>query len=209
MPREPGVKRAMAFVDGQNLFHAAREAFGHRYPNFDPVALARSVCLTCGWELELVSFYTGMPDPADDPFWNHFWSARVAYLGAHGVRTFTRPLRYRVQEVRPADTSVVVARIAQEKGIDVRLALDVVRYARDGHYDVGLVFSQDQDLAEAADEVRRIARQQDRWIKVACAFPLGPGSRNRRGINHTDWIPIEHATYDACLDPRDYRPRRG
>ena len=33
MPTEPGVKRTIAFVDGQNLFHAAREAFGYTYPN--------------------------------------------------------------------------------------------------------------------------------------------------------------------------------
>jgi hypothetical protein len=33
--------------------------------------------------------------------------------------------------------------------------------------------------------------------KGACAFPLSPTSRNRRGINETDWIPISRAMYDA------------
>jgi hypothetical protein len=28
-----------------------------------------------------------------------------------------------------------------------------------------------------------------------------------RGINGTDWIKIDRATYDACLDARDYRPK--
>jgi hypothetical protein len=28
-------------------------------------------------------------------------------------------------------------------------------------------------------------------------------------VNRTDWIPIDRATYDACLDLRDYRPRQG
>ncbi len=32
MPSEPPVKRAFVFVDGQNLFHAAKEAFGYLYP---------------------------------------------------------------------------------------------------------------------------------------------------------------------------------
>ncbi len=41
---------------------------------------------------------------------------------------------------------------------------------------------------------------------MACAFPMSPASRNRRGINKTDWIPIDRATYDSCLDRRDYRP---
>jgi len=34
-----------------------------------------------------------------------------------------------------------------------------------------------------------------------------PTVSNKRGINHTDWIRIDRATYDACLDSRDYRPK--
>jgi len=48
---------------------------------------------------------------------------------------------------------------------------------------------------------------QHRWIKVACAFPSSPTSRNRRGINKTDWIRIDRETYDACVDRRDYRSK--
>ena len=43
MPSEPSIKRAVVFIDGQNLFHAAREAFGYTYPNYDVGALSRSV----------------------------------------------------------------------------------------------------------------------------------------------------------------------
>ena len=32
VPLEPSVKRAIAFVDGQNLFCAVREAFGYSEP---------------------------------------------------------------------------------------------------------------------------------------------------------------------------------
>ena len=44
-----------------------------------------------------------------------------------------------------------------------------------------------------------------RWIKIASAYPAAP---KQRGINKTDWIAIDQATYDACLDWRDYRRRR-
>jgi hypothetical protein len=94
----------------------------------------------------------------------------------------------------------------EEKGIDVRIAIDVIRMAHGGQYDVALIFSQDQDLSEVAAEIRTIASEQQRWIKVACAFPLSPTTRNRRGINAADWLAIDRATYDACLDRRDYRP---
>jgi hypothetical protein len=44
--------------------------------------------------------------------------------------------------------------------------------------------------------------------KLACAFPISPTAENRRGINSTDWIRIDRATYDVCLDPNDYKPKK-
>jgi len=98
--------------------------------------------------------------------------------------------------------------LGEEKGIDVRIAIDVMRLVRTNELDVALLFSQDQDFSEVADEVRAVAREQDRWIKIASAFPLSGTASNTRGINKTDWIPIDRALYDACIDPRDYRPPR-
>ena len=101
---------------------------------------------------------------------------------------------------------LIPAVVGQEKGVDVRLAIDVISLAHQRAYDVALVFSQDQDLSEVADEIRQVATQQGRWIKMASAFPFSLASPNRRGINGTDWIKIDRSTYDACLDTRDYRP---
>jgi uncharacterized LabA/DUF88 family protein len=195
-------------VDGQNLFHAAREAFGYSYPNYDPVALARAVCASHSWSLEATYFYTGVPDARDNPRWNHFWVAKLAIMGTRGVHTFSRPLRYRNQTVVLPNGTATTILVGQEKGIDVRLALDVVRLAREARYEVALLFSQDQDLSEVADEVRAISRDQRRRINVACVFPTSPASRNRRGVNNTDWIRLDRAAYDACLDQHDYRLQR-
>lgn len=93
----------------------------------------------------------------------------------------------------------------QEKGVDVRLALDVIRLALNNQYDVAVIFSQDQDLAEVVADVIEIARVQHRWIKLACAFPEGPNATAHRGIDKTEWIPMDQAFYDACLDSHDYR----
>jgi len=208
MASEPLTKRAIAFFDGQNLFHAAKSAFGLRHPNFDPLKLAADVCKHPGWVLAETRFYTGLPDRADNPFWNHFWTSKLAQMGREGVVTFSRSLRYRNQTVRTPDGSEHTILVGQEKGVDVRLALDIVRLAHRRVYDVAVVFSQDQDLSEVADEIRVIAKEQDRWIKIASAFPTSPTSRNKRGINRTDWIPIDRAMYEACLDTRDYSPKR-
>jgi hypothetical protein len=53
-------------------------------------------------------------------------------------------------------------------------------------FDVALILSQDQDLSEVAEEIRSIAREQGRWIKIASAFPVSPTDPNRRGIDKTE-----------------------
>lgn len=204
---EPRVKRVIGFVDGQNLFYAAKQAFGYSYPNFDAKRLTEVVATVQGWTPAGTRFYSGVPDPADNPFWSHFWSAKLAVMGTQGVVSYTRPLRYRNQTITLRDGSSTTVLVGQEKGVDVRIALDIVRLARSGDYDVALVFSQDQDLSEVADEIRAIAREHGRWIKIASAYPSSPASTNRRGINSTDWIRLDRATYDLALDPRDYRPK--
>lgn len=208
MPVEPTTKRAVAFVDGQNLFYAVKYAFGYNWPNYDPQALALKICASQGWDLKTIHFYTGVPSAEARPFWNHFWTAKLAVMGTRGIATFSRKLKYRNQTVSLSDGSTTTVLIGQEKGIDVRLALDVVRLARENQYDVALIFSQDQDLSEVADEVRSISIDQHRWIKVACAYPTSPTYDNKRGINNTDWIKIERTLYDTCIDPNDYRPKR-
>lgn len=157
--------------------------------------------------LSAIHFYTGVPDPADNPSWHHFWTAKLAVMGTRGIHTFSRPLRYRNQTVVLPSGETTTILVGQEKGVDVRIALDVVRLAREESYDVALLFSQDQDLSEVADEVRKISSLQKRWIKVASAFPISPTATNRRGINNTEWIKIDRTTYDTCLDPNDYRPK--
>ena len=81
MTTEPTIKRAVVFVDGQNLYRSAKTAFGYHYPNYDVQALARSVCVQRGWQLNQVRFYTGIPDETDNGFWNHFWNAKFAQMG--------------------------------------------------------------------------------------------------------------------------------
>lgn len=205
---EPPVKRIIAFIDGQNLFHASKESFGYSFPNYDIKALVTKICQSRGFQLERIHFYTGIPDAADNEYWNHFWTAKLAVMGKHGIKVFSRPLRYRNETIKLPDGKTHTFLVGQEKGVDIRIALDIVRAIRLNECDVAIVFSQDQDLSEVADEIRTIAREHGRWIRIASAFPFSPTTRNKRGINSTDWIRIDRATYDACLDPHDYRPKK-
>lgn len=206
VPPGPSPKHAVAYFDGQNLFHCAKKAFGYTYPNYDPLALARQICAKQGWNLNQARFYTGVPDASDSPFWHGFWTKKLLAMSRQGIQVYSRSLKYRNKRVRLPDGTDHAYLSGDEKGIDVRMALDVLRMAYAQDFDVALVFSQDQDLSEVATEIRTVAKQQNRWIKMACAFPHSPTVPRNRGIEKTDWIRMDRSEYEACIDPRDYRP---
>jgi uncharacterized LabA/DUF88 family protein len=190
-PLQPPINpQAIAFFDGQNIYRSVLRQFGCTHPDYDPQALAQKICVAQGWVLKETRFYTGVPGVLEDPFWHQFWRAKFIQMRRDSVYIFSKPLRS-----------------GREKGVDVRIAIDVVRMARRKEYDVALIFSQDQDFSEVAEEITVIAQEQGRWIKAASAFPCSSGL-NSRGIDKTDWIKIDKPTYDLCIDPRDYRPRR-
>lgn len=201
----PARLRAVVFIDGQNLYHAARETFGVSHPNYDVMRLAHAVCKQAGCLLTEARFYTGFPDAHDDARWHRFWTKKLLAISRQGVKVFSRSLRYRDHVVHIGDGVTMTKRIGEEKGIDVRIAIDLIRLAHRHRYDVAIVLSQDQDLSEVADEIRQIAYEQRRWLKMISAFPHRTGAPNERGINKTDWLKIDEATYSDCIDPHDYR----
>jgi len=139
----------MAFFDGQNLFQHAKDAFGHFHPNYDPKKLALAVCAAQGWRHTLTRFYTGVPSQIESAMWASYWSNRVLAMKRTGIVVTTRPLRYRKAQVVDANGKPVleadgktpkIITTPQEKGIDVRLALDLVSLARKLQFDVALIF---------------------------------------------------------------------
>jgi hypothetical protein len=126
---EPGRKRAVAFFDGQNLFRHSKDAFGFHWPNYDPRKLTELVCARLGFDVHGVRFYTGTPRADKDPRWHAFWHNRLLHMRRTGILVVSRELRYRSARVVCDDGSERSVEIAVEKGIDIRLALDVVRMA--------------------------------------------------------------------------------
>ena len=193
--------RAIVFINGQNLYHLAKEAWvddrrssdnqssPYAWPSYDVELLARAlVSQTSGRTLEEIRFYTGVPNSRTSFFWHGFWSNKIRYLKSRGIHVY----RGRVQE----------------KGVDVSLALDLVRAAYDQRYEVAIIVSQDSDFGPAVRLAKEIAQEQDRMLHFESCYPVGPGSGSNREIRGTKWVQIDQATYDACHDPRDYRPKK-
>ena len=149
MPAEPDIKRAVSFIDGQNLYRHAKDAFGHHHPNYDPIKLADAVCASHGWVSAGVRFYTGVPSAHRAPMWHGYWNRRLTAMRRAGIAVTSRPLRYRVETVRLPDGSVHELPVEREKGVDLRLGLDIVRMARNAELDVAILFSVASQLVGA------------------------------------------------------------
>ncbi|MDO8962926.1 MAG: NYN domain-containing protein, partial [Coriobacteriia bacterium] len=215
---EPPRSRAMFFFDCQNLYGAARRAWGYRYACFDPIALSQSIAESRGWHLAHVHVYTGVPRPEDRFALNKYWTGKLRWVGQQPIgSSHSRPLRYRDTEdsvcpVCAESLAIVCAKcghavkeLGHEKGIDTHLALDVVRMAQDGAYDVAVIVSQDQDFAPAAFEVNNIAKAQGRMIFVYSAYPENSHpAANQFPVEFTRRIVVTHDVYAACLDLRTY-----
>lgn len=208
MAEEPAIKRTVAFYDGQNLYRHAKDAFGYHHPNYHTKNLFQAICDDLGLQNHGVRFYTGTPDSKHSELWHGYWNNRLLSMRRAGILVTNRPIRYHSEEIELPDGGTQIVETSHEKGIDLRIGLDLVRMARANQFDVAVIFSQDQDLAEAVSDVRDISISADRWIKIISAFPAGPNATSSRGINGTDWFKMDKDFYDRCLDAFDYRPKK-
>lgn len=207
LPPQRSPVNVCGFVDGLNLFNWVKRCFGYDYPNYDIAKLVRAVVdLEPGRQTAGTYFYVGIPTTLDDAQKHIWWTKKLAFLGQTGVRVVRRSLKRRELRIRLAglvNFDATVPRLV-EKGIDLKLGLDLVRLARNRTYDVAIVFSQDGDLIEAVAEVHQVAKEQNRRIQVECAYPVAPGV-DSRPIGRTIPRQITKAMYDECIDRNDYR----
>ena len=192
--------RTIAFIDGQNLYHLAKRAWGsdasssYSWPSYDVEKLSRALVNDKdGRTLAETRFYTGVPDPkagSKQEFWYGFWLNKIRHLKRQGIYVY----RGRVNVG------------GQEKGVDVSLAIDLIRATYDYQYEAAIIVSQDSDFGPAIRLAKQIAKAQGRMLAFESRYPVGLGRRSRRGVPGTTWRPIDKETYDACRDPRDYRP---
>ena len=195
--------RTIVFIDGQNLYHMAKAAWigattavpnPYGWPSYDVGKLAAAlVSRIPGRVLSETRFYTGVPDSAVGPkqaLWQGFWANKLRYLQNGGIYVYAGKVNSG----------------GQEKGVDVSLALDLVRATYEQRYEVAIIVSQDSDFGPAVNLAREIAQSQNRSLLFESAFPFNPGM-NPRGVPGTTWIHIDQTAYDACFDPRDYRPK--
>jgi uncharacterized LabA/DUF88 family protein len=199
--------RVTLFIDAQNLYKGARDAFGTRdakgriiepftFGQVHPIELGNLICSRPPRgqtrTLHQVRVYTGRPDSSKQPIGYGANLAQCSAWTAKGIHVVYRTLRY------PLDWPTSKA---QEKGIDVALAIDFVTGAIDEAYDVGIICSTDSDLRPAVEYVYRKFGGHPRAEVMAWkdAYRLSvPG--------YNVWCHfLDQTDFDSISDPTDYR----
>ncbi|HVR07445.1 MAG TPA: NYN domain-containing protein [Thermoanaerobaculia bacterium] len=195
-------KRTVVLIDGQNLYHGAKDAwcppapappqFAHYgWPSYDARKIALALVNTsAGRALSECRFYTGVPSPKQNELWHGFWTAKLRMMKGQGIEIYKG-------HINPG---------GQEKGVDVSIAVDLVRLTYQDAYDVAIVVSADWDLAPAIKLARLIATENGRTPDFESASPYEPGIFENRGLPGTTWLKIDKAMYDRCRDYNEYRP---
>jgi uncharacterized LabA/DUF88 family protein len=201
-------KRNHIFIDGQNFYLSAKRAFGLRYPDFDIPALGRYLSARMGQgdgPDPVIRFYVGMPVARYSPHWTNFWTNKLNAAQEAGVSVTTRDLRY-LTETDPAAPGGVRVLSVREKGIDLRIALDVMAAARNPDCGNILIVSRDQDFREVVEDVTMFCAFNDREVGLWSAFPEVRGAPSlNRGVDGTRELSISWSDYKGLRDPTDYR----
>ncbi len=200
------VARVILFLDYPNVYKSAREAF-HAHTacrwagQIDPFKLGELISARglVSRELKEVRVYRGRPDSAKDPktyMANMRQCQAQNRAGGGRVNVITRTLRY------PPDWPNARA---QEKGIDVALAVDFVQMAMLGEFDVGVIMSTDTDLKPALEAVLRLRPQGGPVCEVAAWSKAGSRSPRLSIPSAKIWCHwLSETDYLSVVDRTDY-----
>lgn len=214
-PVRPTPLRVVVFIDGQNFFNDCLRTFGKGEAH--PHLLAQEVCSTTfGQDRQLVQvrFYTGVHTPNRFAAMNAYMTRRIEAMKRQGVHVFSRPLKYSLEWVddRRSPGNFIQIWKGREKGVDVKIALDLVMMAVEDKYDVAVLVSTDTDLDEAIEEVIDLRNRLKKWLVVenaVCVKPTDPVTGKRPPFkklkNAGRLIHIDDAMFQRVQDTTDYR----
>lgn len=132
------MKRAAIFIDGGNLYHGLKNLFGKVSLDFRKFVEK----LAEGCELYRTYYYNAVLDQSIDP--DTYRKQQRFFDRLRSLPYFE--LRLGVLKRREGGL--------EEKGMDVKIAVDMVSMAYKGHYDVAILVSGDGDYAELVQAVK-------------------------------------------------------
>lgn len=211
-------KNAVILFDVQNVFKTAQDQFATKteldnrtFPHFYPITLAQKIAESVSVQIHNsdIRVYTGVPTIKKARERHLYWSNKKLALKRRGVFFWESALRYSKDE-RGKE-------VPREKGVDVRIALDIFKLGLESSHDAIIIASHDQDLVEAITEAQSALRARGKIIEIYSAFPtrdVANDSANTKWQNDFPFpikgcirLPISEEMYRESPDPRDFFPK--
>lgn len=171
--------KVMIFIDGSNLYHSVRSVHGRTDLNF----ASFSQQLAAGRQLLRTYYYNAAVDQAKEP--QRYSNQQRFFDSLRRVPRFEVKLGTLVYRNFPQVPPY-------EKGIDVRLATDMLTHAFRQNYDVAILVSGDNDFADAVQAVKDLGRT------VEIALFGNPGSSRRLRDVADNVIALDANFLSAC-----------
>lgn len=170
------MKRVVIFIDGSNLYHSLINLLGHAKLDFGKFIEK----LSSGYELFRTYYYNAQLNQQADP---NAYKAQQQFLSSLRSLPF---FELRLGVLRPRGDTWV------EKGIDVKVAVDMIGMAYKSQYDVALLVSGDGDYVDCVRAVK------DAGKHVVNAYFVSSQSQALRDACD-DWICMDKNYLDDML----------
>ncbi|MCK9632173.1 MAG: NYN domain-containing protein [Methanoregula sp.] len=137
------MKRVCVFIDGSNFYHGIKHHIGKTNIDFNKLSLT-----LCNSERELVRTY--------------YYNAPVNQEDNEAI--YKSQQRFFNELKKLPDLQLRLGRLehksggVKEKGVDIYLAVDMLRYAYNNIYDVAILISSDGDFSEAVNALKDLGK---------------------------------------------------
>jgi uncharacterized LabA/DUF88 family protein len=204
--RVSDVQRVVVFIDYQNVLNAARGAFCARPYSahdgqIDPMQYGQLLLskqplgTSAPRRLQEVRVYRGRPDPRKEPQTYAAHMRQCAQWERSGATVVARPLRYPRNWPREK---------AEEKGIDVQIAIDMVMGAVNRRLDVAILASTDTDQRPVLEAFHSMPLADPPIVEVATWRSATYSQKLQVQGLHVWSHFLENHEYRRVRDRRDY-----
>ncbi len=172
------MERVMVFIDGSNLYHSLKNALGHAH-----IDLSMFVELLCSGRELITAYYYNAPVRKQD--------GAERYQRQQRFFQRIRSLPYfklRLGRLEPRQQTLV------EKGVDVKIAVDILVHAFRDTYDTAILVTVDGDFAAVADQVSEMGKH------VENAYFREGRSRELENVCHK-FVELTQEQLMSCLMP--------
>jgi len=157
------MKRVAVFIDGSNFYNGLRDNIGRMDVDFH--RFGKKMAELSEGELLRIYYYNARVDPDFDPD-NYEKQQRFITHLAHTPHLTLRLGKLVYYQVRGEESGR--KHYAVEKGLDVKLAIDLVRLAVNRACEVAVIVSGDKDLAEVVEYGKEMGLEV-----ISAFFPRG------------------------------------